>query len=77
MKKLISTFLITLAILFSVGFAAPKSADAAVRVKGYYRSNGTYVAPHYRSNPDSSKLNNWSTKGNYNIYTGKKGSKKW
>lgn len=77
MKKLISTFLLTLAILLSIGFAVPKSADAAVRVKGYIRSNGTYVAPHYRSNPDSSKLNNWSTKGNYNIYTGKKGYKSW
>lgn len=77
MKKLISTFLITLAILFSVGFAVPKSADAAVRVRGYIKSNGTYVAPHYRSSPDSSKLNNWSAKGNYNIYTGKKGSRNW
>ena len=77
MKKLISTFLLTLAILLSIGFTVPKSADAAVRVKGYIRSNGTYVAPHYRSNPDSSKLNNWSTKGNYNIYTGKKGYKSW
>jgi hypothetical protein len=55
----------------------PKSADAAVRVKGYIKSNGTYVVPHYRSNPDSSKLNNWSTKGNYNIYTGKKGYRSW
>ena len=77
MKKLIATFLLTLAILLSIGFAVPKSADAAVRVKGYIRSNGTYVATHYRSNPDSSKLNNWSTKGNYNIYTGKKGYKSW
>jgi len=46
-------------------------ADAAVRVKGYFRKDGTYVAPHYRSNPDSNPLNNWSFPGNVNPYTGK------
>jgi hypothetical protein len=48
-------------------------ADAAVRVRGYFRSNGTYVMPSYRSNPDRSRLNNWGAKGNYNPYTGKAG----
>lgn len=47
----------------------------AVRVRGYYRKNGTYVAPHYRSAPDGNFYNNWSTKGNVNPYTGKAGSK--
>jgi len=28
------------------------SIAEAGRVKGYYRKNGTYVAPHYRSAPD-------------------------
>ena len=28
-------------------------------VKGYYRSNGTYVSGHYRSAPDNSKWNNY------------------
>lgn len=45
-------------------------ADAAVRVNGYYRSNGTYVQPHYRSSPDSSPYNNYSYPGNTNPYTG-------
>lgn len=44
-------------------------------VRGHYRKNGTYVAPHYRSAPDSNVYNNWSTKGNVNPYTGKKGTK--
>jgi hypothetical protein len=47
-------------------------ASAAIHVKGYVRKNGTYVQPYLRSNPDHSKLNNWSTKGNINPYTGKK-----
>ena len=71
MKK-IKLFLLLLAFLISLfGFAG--IADARVRVKGYYRKNGTYVQPHYRSDPDSSRFNNWSIKGNYNPYTGKRG----
>jgi hypothetical protein len=30
-----------------------------VHVKGYYRKDGTYVRPHIRSSPDSSKANNY------------------
>ena len=48
-----------------------------VHVKGYYRSNGTYVAPHYRSSPNNTKSDNWSTYGNVNPYTGKEGTKKY
>lgn len=36
------------------------AAFAAVHVNGYYRSNGTYVQPHIRSNPDGIKSNNYS-----------------
>ena len=43
-------------------------------VNGYYRSNGTYVAPHYRSSPNSTVTDNWSYKGNTNPYTGETGS---
>jgi hypothetical protein len=39
-------------------------------VEGYTRRDGTYVAPHYRSTPDSSLSNNWSQPGNVNPYTG-------
>jgi hypothetical protein len=48
-------------------------ANAAVYVRGHYRSSGTYVAPHYRSNPDGIRSNNWSCCGNTNPYTGKVG----
>lgn len=48
-------------------------ANADVHVRGHFRSNGTYVAPHYRSNPDGSSYNNWSYSGNYNPYTGAQG----
>lgn len=42
---------------------------------GYIKSNGTYVAPSHATNPNSSKADNWSTKGNVNPYTGKAGTK--
>lgn len=70
MKKI----LLVLAIIFSLALTTAGISEAAVRVKGHTTRNGTYVAPHYRSSPDKSTLNNWSTKGNYNPYTGKKGS---
>ena len=69
MKKLL---LITAALIILAGCAAP--ADADVYVRGHYRSNGTYVQPHYRSDPDGNPYNNWSTKGNVNPYTGKRGT---
>ncbi|WP_291908775.1 SH3 domain-containing protein [Chitinophaga sp. CB10] len=42
-----------------------------VKVSGYYRKDGTYVQPHYRSSPDGNPYNNWSYPGNVNPYTGK------
>jgi hypothetical protein len=52
----------------------PAISLADVHVRGYYRSNGTYVQPHYRSSPNSTALDNFSTKGNINPYTGKEGT---
>jgi len=75
MNKLIATILLTLALVFSPAFES--TANASTRVGGYYRSSGKYVAPHYRSDSNHVKYDNWSTKGNSNPYTGKKGFKKW
>jgi hypothetical protein len=76
MKKVFTGLLLGLVLSFGAAVALPTDADAATRVNGYYRSNGTYVKPYYRSDSDRSKLNNYSTKGNTNPYTGKKGTKK-
>lgn len=70
MKRLITTLTMLVIIL-----AVSNSVQAAVYVKGYFRSNGTYVQPHYRSNPDGNFYNNWSTYPNTNPYTGKVGTK--
>lgn len=44
-------------------------------ISGYTRSNGTYVQPSHATNPDTTRNNNYSTKGNVNPYTGKFGTK--
>lgn len=44
-------------------------------ISGYTRSNGTYVRPSHATNPDTTRNNNYSTKGNVNPYTGKYGTK--
>ena len=36
------------------------NAAQAVSVNGYFKSNGTYVMPHFRTAPDSSIFNNYS-----------------
>ena len=43
-------------------------------VNGYTKPNGTYVQPYYRTAPDSTLLNNYSTQGNVNPYTGQPGT---
>ena len=59
--------LFILLLLFSSYF----SSFSQVKVNGYYRKNGTYVQPHYRSYPDGNPYNNYSFPGNTNPYTGK------
>lgn len=54
--------------------SAPALADQYV--KGHTRSDGTYVAPYYRSSPNSVQYDNYSTKGNSNPYTGERGSQR-
>lgn len=68
MKKLIA--LLVLIALFSIG------AFAQVKVKTYRKKNGTVVQSHKRTTPNKTKTNNYSTKGNTNPYTRKKGTKK-
>jgi hypothetical protein len=71
MNKIITGLTLAAILLFvSVGSAEAKT----VKVKGYFKpSKSSYVMPSYRTSPNKTKLDNYSTKGNYNPYTGKKG----
>lgn len=51
------------------------STGGSHSISGYTKSNGTYVAPAHATNPNGTKADNWSTKGNVNPYTGKEGTK--
>ena len=65
--------LLTLTLLGS--FAAGCLAQGYNHVDGYYRRDGSYVDGHYRSNPNDTTRDNWSSKGNYNPFTGKEGNR--
>jgi len=67
MKKLL--------LIIILAFFTISSVLADTWVSGYTRSDGTYVKGHYRSSPNSLKKDNWSTYGNTNPYTGKKGTR--
>lgn len=47
-----------------------------IYIEGYTKKDGALVKGYYRSLPDKNKLNNWSSKGNTNPFTGKKGYEK-
>jgi hypothetical protein len=45
------------------------------RISGYTKKNGTHVAPAHATNPNKTKRDNYSSKGNVNPRTGKEGTK--
>ena len=50
--------LAALAILVTSITAFNSSANALVSVDGYYKGNGTFVAPHFRTNTDDNAYTN-------------------
>ena len=54
MKKIILSSILVVSI-FSSAFAG-----SLYMVNGYVKSNGTYVAPHLKTTPDNSLVNNLS-----------------
>ena len=59
-----STSILFLGLLFFI--FAVLQVDAYVNVSGYYRSDGTYVQPHVRSEPNGLKYDNWAPQGSTN-----------
>lgn len=62
-------------VLFAALALMPSLLLADVYVDGYTRSDGTYVQGHYRSSPNSTTYDNYSTKGNTNPTQAKKAPK--
>lgn len=73
MNRLNRIILTILAIVLSSIVCSAQTNPNHVKVNGYYRKDGTYVQPHYRTAPNSTNRDNFSTRGNTNPYTGKPG----
>jgi len=58
-------FVIILAIFIAI---FPTDSFAYVSVKGYFRSDGTYVRPHVRSDPNAFKFDNYSWTPSQGLY---------
>ncbi len=74
MKNIIRLIILTVFVFI---ISLPLTSDAYVSVRGYYKKNGTYVAPHVRSDPNGLKYDNYSYKpsqGLYNTTYGTRGS---
>lgn len=61
-------------LVIGLALAAITSGAIAAQVDGYYRKDGTYVAPYHRTDPNSTRTDNWSSQGNVNPYTGQPGT---
>lgn len=59
------SIILAVALVVLISFLTVGLAEAGW-VRGYTRQNGTYVQPHYRTNPDGNPYNNYSFPGNYN-----------
>ena len=71
-----ATFVSDLIIRFVMVILTPLMAlSAATYVDGYTKSNGTYVEGYYRSSPNNTVYDNYSTDGNVNPYTGEEGDR--
>ena len=71
LPPLITLLTITLALT-----SLPASASGSHSRKAHIRRDGVLVAPSRATNPDRSRINNYSHQGNINPYSGKRGRKK-
>jgi hypothetical protein len=50
-------------------------SSRTVPVRPHIRNNSTIVMPHFRTSPNSTIKDNWSTRPNINPFTGKSGTR--
>lgn len=66
---------LSLALIVGATGAVSAGALADDYVRPYVKRDGTYVEGHYRSSPNSTNWDNYSTQSNINPYTGSEGSR--
>lgn len=70
MKRLL-LIIASLSLLSTATFA-----QGTTRVRSHTRQDGTRVESHRRTRANATRRDNWSTQGNRNPDTGKRGTKK-
>jgi hypothetical protein len=78
LRKYLLSLLLVLTLLVPTAFAGKRSGSSSgkvTHVRTYTKKNGTVVQAHDRTKPNKTDSDNWSTKGNVNPETGKKGTK--
>ena len=71
--NLVCPVAITTAVLVASIAVGPIAAQTS-NVKPYVRKDGTFVQGHQRSSPNNTALDNYSSQGNSNPYTGRSGT---
>jgi hypothetical protein len=61
----------TIAAIICIGISGATYSDTWV--DGHYKRDGTYVPGHFRSSPNTTNWDNYTTQGNRNPYTGESG----
>lgn len=61
--------------IFAIAIPTVSAAQSSHSVRGYIKSNGTYIAPTRATNPNRTKVDNYSSKPNVNPYSGAKGTR--
>lgn len=74
MKKFLNVIFFVVFIVVILLTNAPRVFAEDKFIHGHKRSNGTIVESYYRTKANETVNDNYSTKGNVNPYTGKKGT---
>lgn len=72
-KKMKKISLIAVVTMLTLSVFAQVNSSFT-KVNAYYKKDGTYVPAHYRTNPNYTAKDNYTTKPNVNPHTGKKGT---
>lgn len=68
-------FILTIGFMLISMLGYAQSNSSVRYQKGYYKSNGTYVKPHYKTQTNKTNHDNFTTRGNKNTYTQRSGTR--
>jgi hypothetical protein len=76
MERIVKSVTLIATIIGTLAFAAGAAhAQGYHYVNPYFRSDGSYVQPHYQTNPNGNPNDNWSSRPNTNPFTGQPGTR--